>query len=208
MIMTELSKPSISLVVAALKPNLGIGYQGKMPWRLRKEIKYFKDVTCKVSNPTSQINAVIMGRKTWESIPKKFRPLPDRINVVLSRGFPTCEVIEENIIHANSLDESLKYLSKSDHNRSIERIFVIGGAEIYNTLIDDPRTSHLLLTEIETDKEIPVDTYLKFPLYDENTSWIKQSKQELQSFVGDEIILEDDIKEGDFVYNYTLWKRK
>ncbi|KAL6450387.1 DFR1 Dihydrofolate reductase [Candida maltosa Xu316] len=168
-----------------------------MPWRLRKEIKYFKDVTTKTTLPNSR-NAVIMGRKTWESIPKKFRPLPDRLNIILSRSFKN-EIIDENIIHANSIESSLSLIS------NVERIFIIGGAEIYNELIKNNLVSQLLITEIDhpTPEAIEMDTFLKFPL----ENWVKQPKSELQKFVGD-IELEDDIKEGDYVYNYTLWTRK
>ncbi|KAK6461508.1 dihydrofolate reductase [Scheffersomyces coipomensis] len=209
---TDISKPTISIIVAALKPNLGIGYQGKLPWRLRKEIKYFKDITTQVKNH-DHINAVIMGRRTWDSIPNKFKPLPNRINVVLSRSFKN-EIIDSNVIHANSIDVALNQLSNKDQlKKSIERIFIIGGAEIYNELIHDSRIDHLLITEVENsnkDHQVPIDTFLNFPIYDSNNNggWIKSSKSELQEFAGDDISIEDDIKEGDFVYNYTLWKRK
>ncbi|RCK66493.1 Dihydrofolate reductase [Candida viswanathii] len=192
------SKPVISIIVAALKPSLGIGNQGKMPWRLRKEIRYFKDVTSKTTVENAR-NAVIMGRKTWESIPTKFRPLPDRLNIVLSRSYNN-EIINENVIHANSIESSLRLVS------NVERVFIIGGAEIYNELIKDPLVTQLLITEIEhpSPESVEMDTFLKFPLED----WTKQPKSELQKFVGDEIALDDDIKEGDFTYNYTLWTRK
>jgi dihydrofolate reductase len=55
-----------------------------MPWRLSKDMQYFKNVTS--TAPEGKRNAVIMGRKTWESIPVKFRPLTDRINVVITRN--------------------------------------------------------------------------------------------------------------------------
>ena len=130
------SKPVISIIVAALKPSLGIGNNGKMPWRLRKEIRYFKDVTSKTTVENSR-NAVIMGRKTWESIPVKFRPLPDRLNIILSRSYEN-EIIDENIIHANSVESSLSFMS------NIDRVFIIGGAEIYNDLINNPLVTQLL----------------------------------------------------------------
>lgn len=190
-------KLNVAIIVAALKPALGIGYKGKMPWRLRKEIRYFKDVTTRTTKPNTR-NAVIMGRKTWESIPQKFRPLPDRLNIILSRSYEN-EIIDDNIIHASSIESSLNLVS------DVERVFIIGGAEIYNELINNSLVSHLLITEIEhpSPESIEMDTFLKFPL----ESWTKQPKSELQKFVGD-TVLEDDIKEGDFTYNYTLWTRK
>lgn len=192
------SKPVISIIVAALKPSHGIGNNGKMPWRLRKEIRYFKDVTSKTTVENSR-NAVIMGRKTWESIPVKFRPLPDRLNIILSRSYEN-EIIDENIIHANSVESSLSFMS------NIDRVFIIGGAEIYNDLINNPLVTQLLITEIEhsNPESVEMDTFLKFPL----EKWTKQPKSELQKFIGDEITLEDNINEGDFTYNYTLWTRK
>ena len=56
-----------------------------MPWKLPGDMAYFKELTSKTADAGKQ-NAVIMGRKTWESIPPKFRPLPGRINVVLTRA--------------------------------------------------------------------------------------------------------------------------
>ncbi len=70
-----------TIIVAATKAN-GIGVNGSLPWKLSKELKYFAQVTTNASE--GRQNAVIMGRNTWESIPKKFRPLPRRKNVVIS----------------------------------------------------------------------------------------------------------------------------
>lgn len=76
-------QPGMTLVVAATGRN-GIGKSGSLPWRLSNEMAYFARVT--QARPAGQDgpNAVVMGRKSWESIPAKFRPLKDRINVVLS----------------------------------------------------------------------------------------------------------------------------
>jgi dihydrofolate reductase len=81
------SSPVDSLVpfqiVVACTRNLGIGLNGSMPWHLPKDMAYFKKLTS-TSGGSETRNAVIMGRKTWESIPAKFRPLSGRVNVVIS----------------------------------------------------------------------------------------------------------------------------
>lgn len=72
------------MIVAACGPRLGIGKNGQLPWNLPKEMKHFARMTTDTTDASLR-NAVIMGRKTWESIPAKFRPLRRRLNVVLSR---------------------------------------------------------------------------------------------------------------------------
>jgi Dihydrofolate reductase len=82
----------VTLIVAATKNN-GIGQAGKLPWRLPQEMQYFARVTTGEPDGTGKKrNAVVMGRATWESIPRRFRPLPGRINFVLSRqaGYDLC----------------------------------------------------------------------------------------------------------------------
>ncbi len=75
----------IAIVAATLSNGIGIiqGSSGTLPWRLPKEMAFFARATTYA--PAGTRNAVIMGRRTWESIPSKFRPLKDRVNVVLSR---------------------------------------------------------------------------------------------------------------------------
>jgi dihydrofolate reductase len=73
----------LTIIVAATKAN-GIGTNNSLPWRLPKELKYFSRVTSNAVD--GQQNAVIMGRSTWESIPKKNRPLSNRYNIILSRN--------------------------------------------------------------------------------------------------------------------------
>jgi dihydrofolate reductase len=72
--------------ILACTHNGGIGLNGKLPWRLKEDMKLFKTITTTIQNPNDKgkLNAVIMGRKTWESIPMKFQPLPNRINIILS----------------------------------------------------------------------------------------------------------------------------
>lgn len=196
---TIMTKP-VTIIVAALKPQWGIGYQGKLPWRLKQEIKYFKQVTSHTPLANHR-NVVIMGRKTWDSIPAKFRPLPNRINVVLSRSFQN-EKIESDVFHANSLENSLSLLQ----DLPIDKIFIIGGGELYNQVIDNKLVNRLLITEIETNKDTPMDTFLKFNL---DEDWKKNSVLELREFVNnEEIDWKTDIEEGDYKYNYCLYTRK
>ena len=72
------------MVVAHETSRRGIGLNGDMPWKLPKDMAYFKSLTSSVKVSGKQ-NAVVMGRTTWESIPAKFRPLKGRMNIVISR---------------------------------------------------------------------------------------------------------------------------
>jgi dihydrofolate reductase len=72
---------SLTVIVAATLAN-GIGQGSRLPWRLSQEMAYFANVTSKA--PEGYANVVIMGRSTWESIPRKFRPLKGRLNIMLS----------------------------------------------------------------------------------------------------------------------------
>ncbi len=75
---------TFQLLVAATR-KMGIGKAGTMPWKLPGDVAYFKALTSRTAD-AAKVNAVVMGRKTWESIPARFRPLRGRVNVVLSRG--------------------------------------------------------------------------------------------------------------------------
>lgn len=210
------SAPPIIMIVAALKSNYGIGNKGKLPWRLKQEIKYFKNVTSSIPSSSNFVNAVIMGRKTWESIPEKFRPLPNRLNIVLSRSYKNLKDDKNGIWYFNCFNKLLDDLSKNEYelneeetNKKINKIFIIGGSEIYNKLIDDDRVNHLLITEVESnnDEKIEIDTWLNWDL---KNSWNKTTKQDLKNFINDDSIElpTDKINEGDFTYDYTLWERK
>ena len=99
-------------------------------------------------------HAVVMGRRTWDSLPERFRPLPGRRNVVVTRN---AEWSAEGAERAHSLDEALQRLEGED------RVFVIGGAEIYGAAL--PLADELLLTEI--DLEVDGDTF--FPEWSRGT---------------------------------------
>lgn len=80
-------------MVAAMSLNNGIGREGGLPWKLKGEMSYFRNVTSTVPEAESgKRNAVIMGRKTWSSIPSKFRPLKGRVNIVISASQSATEL--------------------------------------------------------------------------------------------------------------------
>jgi dihydrofolate reductase len=126
-------------VVAADQAD-GIGKQGRLPWRLPGEMAHFKRLT--TAAPPGRRNAVIMGRKTFESIPEKFRPLPDRFNMVVSRDAtyrPLGAFVER------SLDQALRELAKLE---TLGELFCIGGGELYASALAHPSCKRVYLTRV------------------------------------------------------------
>lgn len=120
---------SYQVVVAATR-DMGIGKDGKLPWRLPCDLKFFKEITLTTVD-SGKKNAVIMGRKTWESIPLENRPLPGRLNVVLTRSGSFDIATAENVVICGSVDSALELLAAPPYCLSIEKVFVIGGAQIF-----------------------------------------------------------------------------
>jgi len=121
-------------LIAAISQNNCIGKDGKLPWHLPADMKHFKDLTMG--------HTVIMGRKTWESIPEKFRPLPGRTNVVVTRQLNYA--LPEGVEHAASVTEALT-------GHSGEDVYVIGGAMAYAEAL--PKADRLEITHIEQTVE-------------------------------------------------------
>ncbi|KAI3777455.1 hypothetical protein L1987_47255 [Smallanthus sonchifolius] len=119
-------------VVAAATRDMGIGKNGKLPWKLPSDLKFFKEITMGTSNPTKK-NAVIMGRKTWDSIPLQYLPLCGRLNVVLTRS-TTCNVAtSENIFTCASIPFALELLASSPYSLETDKVFIIGGGQILSS---------------------------------------------------------------------------
>jgi dihydrofolate reductase len=145
---------TISLI-AALSRNRVIGRNNDLPWHLPDDMKYFMQ--------TTKGHHVIMGRKNYDSIPEKFRPLPNRVNIVVTRQpaltLPNCTVV-------HSLEEAVAIAREAGE----QELFIIGGAAIYQLGI--PLANRLYLTEI--DATLSGDTY--FPAFDKN-DWKETSRQ-------------------------------
>eukprot|EP00933_Yihiella_yeosuensis_P055520 TRINITY_DN5433_c1_g1_i1.p1 TRINITY_DN5433_c1_g1~~TRINITY_DN5433_c1_g1_i1.p1 ORF type:complete len:500 (-),score=109.72 TRINITY_DN5433_c1_g1_i1:392-1891(-) len=151
-------------VIVATTPKNGIGKDGALPWRLPEDMQYFKKVTMAVESEAGKQNAVIMGRKTWDSIPEKFRPLTGRLNVVLTSkaaeaGFSA--PYPEGVLVASSVAAAVKMLeARSD----VGEAFVIGGSAAYKEAIELPCCVRLYITRIA--KEFECDAF--FPQIDES----------------------------------------
>lgn len=156
-------------VVVATDNNGGIGDGETIPWTVPEDLKFFKDRTTQLLSskpPTSQkCNAVVMGRKTWGSIPLKFRPLKDRLNVVLSQHATAEELLldlpeekragaAENLLVVNGgLEKALALLSKPPYCSKIETTYCIGGAQVYEEAMRQPclnQLRNIYLTKINT----------------------------------------------------------
>lgn len=135
----------------------GIGLNGKLPWRIKEDMMLFKKITTTTTTTTpSRIsqNAVIMGRKTWESIPKKFRPLPNRINIILSTTMDKSETENSKSIYvANSLDELELIIENLKKKDNLVTPFIIGGSKLYNKMFELNKISKVHLSLLKDDYE-------------------------------------------------------
>ncbi|XP_046857040.1 dihydrofolate reductase-like isoform X1 [Xenia sp. Carnegie-2017] len=142
----------ISCIAAMSSKNRGIGKDGKLPWRLKSEMKYFSRITTDVKHEGKQ-NAVIMGRKTWESIPTKYRPMAGRLNVILSK---TMSEAPDNVLLYPDLATALDALSQAPYVESIESLFIVGGHGVYKEAMVSDNLHRIYLTEVHIDVECDV----------------------------------------------------
>ncbi|PWN54211.1 hypothetical protein IE53DRAFT_337502 [Violaceomyces palustris] len=167
------NKPlSLTLIAAASMTN-GLGVNGGLPWKLKGEMTYFRNATTFVPREEGRVvgakNVVIMGRKTWESIPPKFKPLKDRLNVIISRcGNPDQLGIEsDGACLFASLEEAISSLQAKQSQRPclLARTFVIGGAQLYAQAMrlvpeSGAQVDHLLITRIMHPSYEECDAFL------------------------------------------------
>jgi dihydrofolate reductase len=144
----------IKLIVATDQDG-GVGLNNQLPWSFKSDMQHFRAVTTQTKDPSKQ-NAVIMGRKTWDSIPAKFRPLADRINVVISRQ--TNLNLPEGVL---AFQDPIQAIQALQDNPMVESIFCTGGAQLYEFYLEHNLISEIYLTLIETafktDKQLPLD---------------------------------------------------
>jgi len=141
-------------LIAAVSENHVIGKDNDLVWRLPDDMKYFMT--------TTQHHHVIMGRLNYESIPHKFRPLPNRVNIIVTKQD---NYIAEDCITVKSIEEAIEVA----RNDGQEEVFIIGGGQIYAQSIDI--ADRLYITEVKASFE--GDTF--FPVIDKNI-WEEQSR--------------------------------
>lgn len=140
----ETLPPFFSIIVAVDQEG-GIGRGGTIPWHLSGDLRRFKKLTT-VTHVPGRKNAVMMGRKTWESLPPVQRPLPQRMNVVLSRQHDLS--LPEGVFGFKSFETAWYQLTQGDLTSLVENIFVIGGGEVYRQALDHPQCRKIYLTKI------------------------------------------------------------
>ncbi|KFD56946.1 hypothetical protein M513_02203 [Trichuris suis] len=133
-------------IIVATCENFGIGLDNRLPWHLPNEFKYYQKMTTECRNPAKQ-NAVIMGRKTYESIPAKFRPLKRRLNIVLSRDMQFDSGKNEFFV-ARSLENALQFLRSPSMESAIETVWICGGSSVYKEALDCGKWNRLYITRI------------------------------------------------------------
>ena len=165
--------PSLTLI-ASRDTNGVIGREGKLPWRLRDDLRWFKRVTFD--------HVVVMGRKTWEGLP--YRPLRNRYNIVISKQYfqvpsgELCQTVEKAIERASEVS---RIMGRDEY-------FGIGGESIYKQLIS--KASSMLVTEVNTNTEGDAT----FPLFS-RSRWSKHLLNTVKA---------DKNNEYDFsIYRYT-----
>ena len=146
-------------LIFARAANGVIGRDGHLPWHLPEDLAHFKRTTLGCS--------VIMGRKTWDSLPPKFRPLPGRLNIVITRQ---SDWQAAGAQRAGSLDEALRHCPAGGE------AWIIGGAEIY------AQTLPLASTAVVTDIEAPFDGDAFAPQF--GPDWVETGRERHISATG------------------------
>ncbi|KAL0108391.1 hypothetical protein PUN28_015141 [Cardiocondyla obscurior] len=137
---------------------MGIGINGNLPWRLKTEMAFFTRMTTS-TNDKNKKNVVLMGRRTWECIPKKYKPLQNRINMVLTSQITD---LGHEAIACKDIPHALDTILQMQNQ--VERIWVIGGSRVYKSAMESPNFGRLYLTRIK--KKFECDTF--FPTIPNN----------------------------------------
>ena len=165
-------------MIVAMDESGFIGKDGDLPWRMSSDLKRFKNLTS-----GGGFNAVVMGRKTWDSLPDQYRPLPERTNIVLSR---------DSGLRIDGAEVAL-YDGRAveiGYSEGCDELWVIGGAEIYGLMIQ--RCEEIHITTVHTS----VDGDAKFPNWDKS-QWVEDVIEKKGASGGDE-----------FSSTYSIWRRK
>jgi dihydrofolate reductase len=138
-------------IIVACANNGAIGYKGNIPWQIKEDLLHFRDLT--TNAPVGMVNAVIMGRKTWYSLPHA--PLKNRMNIVITTQ-------QHDIQGANVAPSFQAALDMAYHTPNMHRVYVIGGARVYEEGLKHPDCKEVHVTHVyqdvaEADTLFPLD---------------------------------------------------
>lgn len=167
-------------LIAAVSKNGFIGVNGDLPWRVKSDMMRFKHLTV---GDGGEVNAVIMGRKTWDSLPDAHRPLSDRINIVLTKQIGWEKDGAETAFYPGQAMEIA-------FAEGCEEAWIIGGAGTYAAMFD--RVDEIHLTTIHADVEGDV----KMPEWDKS-EWTEEVIERLEKSEKDE-----------HASSYSIWRKK
>jgi len=148
------------IIITGMNEDRVIGKNGELPWHYPEDMRHFKDTT--TGYP------VLMGRKTYESLPENYKPLPNRTNIVLTRNPEKLES-KEDIEVAESIENAWKIAEKTEAGKA----FVIGGENVYKQTLEN--VDQLIISRIP-EKVDNADAF--FPTFDKN-KWSKLESREL-----------------------------
>ncbi len=121
-------------IIVAVGANLEIGKDNDLMWSLPRDMKFFRETT--LGHP------VIMGRKNWDSIPEKYRPLAKRQNIIMTRNH---KVMYEDVLVTNDLSLALDMAWIKEENE----VFIIGGGQIYNLALEEGVVNRMYITHVD-----------------------------------------------------------
>ncbi|MCK5012677.1 MAG: dihydrofolate reductase [Candidatus Omnitrophica bacterium] len=173
-------------IIIAIDTKNGIGKDDALPWDLTADLEHFRAITSTTRSPKKK-NVVVMGRKTWDSIPQEYRPLPNRMNIILTQNKGLR--LPEGVLKADSFDQVLQMANNEKLKNIIETIFVIGGQQVYEWAVKCPECEKLYVTHIHS--EFDCDAF--FPPFED---------------IFESIQISEESKEGMMTYHFQEYKRK
>ena len=165
-------------MIVAMDEDGFIGLGNNLPWKLSGDLSRFKKLT-----EGDGFNAVVMGRKTWDSLPQSFQPLPERLNIVMSRNTGWEHENAENALYPGRAIE----IAYAD---GCEECWIIGGAQIYEMFLEHVNEIHV--TTVHTSDSGSI----RFPHWNRD-SWTEERVEETEI---DE--------RNEFRTTYSVWKRQ
>jgi dihydrofolate reductase len=157
-------------LIVAFDKNRGIGFKNTIPWFIKGELKWVAETTKQTQSP-DKVNALIMGKNTWLSLPKERRPLAGRHNVIVSKTLYEYNELSQND-NVSVFPDVESALGFCRVNENIESAFIFGGSGIYKHVIDNDLVDIYLTTKVQGEYEC--DTF--FPKLPENFKQVDEKE--------------------------------